>query len=85
MKVKDHDHIIGEYRGSVHQDCNLNFNRSIKITAMFHNLENYDSHLIFQKIEKYNFKINCVPKGIKKYMSLLFDNLNRKVLAEDSH
>ena len=47
VKVKNHDHIIGEYRGSVHQDCNLNFNRSIKITVMFHNLENYDSHLIF--------------------------------------
>ena len=36
---------------------------------MFHNLQNYDSHLIFQEIGKYNFKINVIPKAIKKYMS----------------
>ena len=36
---------------------------------MFHNLQNYDSHLIFQEIGKCNFKINVIPKTIKKYMS----------------
>ena len=37
---------------------------------MFHNLQSYDSLLIFQKIGKYNFKILFVTKSIEKYMSL---------------
>ena len=36
---------------------------------MFQNLQNYDSHLIFQEIGKYNSKINVIPKTIEKYTS----------------
>ena len=28
VKVKDHEHITGKYRGYAHQDCNLNFSLS---------------------------------------------------------
>ena len=45
---------------------------------MFHNLQNYDSHQIFQKIEKYNFKINYVLKAIEKYMSFTIQQPKRK-------
>ena len=44
--VKDHCHIIGKYRGSAHRDCNINLNLNHKIPVIFHNLKNYDSHLI---------------------------------------
>ena len=27
-------------------------------------------HLIFRKFESYNFKINVIPKGVEKYISL---------------
>ena len=40
----------------------LNLNLSEKIPVVFHNLQNYDSHIIFQKIGKYDFKINVIPK-----------------------
>ena len=60
MKVKDHNHISGKYQGSMHQECNLNLTK--KIYVAFHNLQNYDSYLIFQTIEKYNFKTNFIPK-----------------------
>ena len=30
VKVKDHDHIAGKYRGSAHQECNLNLSLSKK-------------------------------------------------------
>ena len=36
---------------------------------MFHNLQNYDSHLIFQEVGKYNIKISVIPKTIEKYIS----------------
>ena len=35
---------------------------------MFHNLQNYDSHLIFQEVGKYNIKISVIPKTIEKYI-----------------
>ena len=56
VKGKDHDQITKKYQGSVHQECNLNLSLSKKILAVFHNLQNYDSHLISQEVGKYNFK-----------------------------
>ena len=35
---------------------------------MFHNLQNFDSNLIFQKLWKYNFKTSVIPKKFEKYM-----------------
>ena len=30
VKVKDHCHITGKYRGSTYRDCNINFNQLIE-------------------------------------------------------
>ena len=50
IRVRDHCHITGKYRGSAHQDCNLNFRLTDKIPVVFHNLRGYDSHFIMQEI-----------------------------------
>ena len=50
VRVKDHCHITGKYRGSAHQDCNLIFRITDKIPVIFHNLRGYDSHFIMQNI-----------------------------------
>ena len=53
IRVRDHCHITGEYRGSAHQECNLKLRISpdkIKIPVIFHNLRGYDSHFIMQQI-----------------------------------
>ena len=53
IRVRDHCHITGNYRGSAHQDCNLKLRLSpsnIKIPVFFHNLRGYDSHFIMQQI-----------------------------------
>ena len=47
VKVQVHDHIDGKYWESSHQDCNLNLSLSPKMPVVFHNLQNYDSYLIF--------------------------------------
>ena len=49
-KVKDHRHITGKYRGSMHKECYLNLSVTKKIPVVFHNLYNYNSHLIFQEL-----------------------------------
>ena len=53
IRVRDHCHITGIYRGSSHQDCNLKLRvnpEEIKIPVIFHNLRGYDSHFIMQEI-----------------------------------
>ena len=53
IRVRDHCHITGEFRGSAHQDCNLKLQinpDNIKIPVFFHNLRGYDSHFIMQQI-----------------------------------
>ena len=65
MEVKDYNHITVKYQESVHQECNLNLSQSKNVPAVFHNLQNYDSHLIFKVFGKHNFKINVTPKAMK--------------------
>ena len=46
VKVRDHYHINGKYRGSAHRNCNISAKLNDKIPVVFHNLKNYDSNLI---------------------------------------
>ena len=50
VKVRDHCHITRKYRGSAHRDYNISINLNHKIPVVFHNLKNYDSHLIKQEL-----------------------------------
>ena len=53
IRVRDHCHITGKYRGSAHQECNLQLKlnpEKVKIPVIFHNLRGYDSHFIMQEI-----------------------------------
>ena len=35
VKVRDHCHIIGKYRGSAHKDCNINLRLNQKLLSYF--------------------------------------------------
>ena len=53
VRVRDHCHITGKFRGSAHQECNLKLKikpENLKIPVIFHNLQGYDSHFIMQQI-----------------------------------
>ena len=53
VRVRDHCHITGKFRGSAHQECNLKLRikpENLKIPVIFHNLRGYDSHFIMQQI-----------------------------------
>ena len=53
VRIRDHCHITGNFRGSAHQECNLKLRikpENIKIPVIFHNLRGYDSHFIMQQI-----------------------------------
>ena len=53
VRIRDHCHITGKFRGSTHQECNLKLRikpENIKIPVIFHNLRGYDGHFIMQQI-----------------------------------
>ena len=53
VRIRDHCHITGKFRGSAHQEYNLKLRikpENIKIPIIFHNLRGYDSHFIMQQI-----------------------------------
>ena len=49
VKVRNHCHISGKQRDYSHRDCNINVNLNHKAPAVFHNLKNFDFHLIIQE------------------------------------
>ena len=47
----------------------LNFQLTKKVPVIFHNLRGYDSHLIFNELDKFDVKISVIPNGLEKYMA----------------
>ena len=74
VKVRDHCHISGKYRGSAYIDCNINLKLNHKIPAIFYNFKNCDFHFIRQELDKFNLKINVIPNGLEKYTSFTIYN-----------
>ena len=65
----------------MHRDCNANVKLNHKVSAIFHNLKNYDSHLIMQELGKFNIKINFIPNGLEMHMRF---SINRNLSFIDS-
>lgn len=76
-KVRDHHHLSGVYRGPAHLSCNGKASKQKFIPVLFHNLKNYDGHLILanlpDSIESEN--INCIAQNQEKYMSFTIKKL----------
>ena len=68
-KVTDHCHVTGKFRGAADWDCKINFQLTEKVPVIFHNLRSYDSHLIFNELDKSDVKISVIPNALEKYMS----------------
>ena len=54
VKVRDHCHIAGKCRRSTHRDSNINDKLNHKISAVFRNLNNYDSHPLLKELGRQN-------------------------------
>ena len=59
IKVRDHCHHSGLYRGATHRNCNLMYKISSYIPVVFHNLLGYDAHLFIRELAA------SVPGGAK--------------------
>ena len=70
VKVRDHCHITGKYRGSVHRDCTIDLKLNHKNFCRISQPIKFDSHLIMGdstfKLSKFHLKINVIPNGSEK-------------------
>ena len=80
-KVRDHCHMTGKFRGAAHFSCNANCKLSKNIPVIFHNLKDYDSHLIIKEISKFDVKVSVIPSGLEKYMAF---TVNKNLVFIDS-
>ena len=74
VKVRDHCYITGKHRGSVYRDSSVKAELKHQVPLLFHNLKKYDYHLTIQELNILNFKVNVIPNGLEKYMSLKINN-----------
>ena len=49
--------------------------RRYVIPVFFHNLKNYDGHLIIKSVGQYCSKIEVIPQNYEKYISFSYDHL----------
>ena len=69
LKVRDHCHFTGQYRGAAHNSCNLKCRKPMIIPVIFHNLQGYDAHLFIKELSKIPGELNCIPSTEEKYIS----------------
>ena len=69
IKVRDHCHFTGEYRGAAHKQCNLKCKKPLILPVLFHNLQGYDSHLFIKQLAKVSGDLTCIPSTEEKYIS----------------
>lgn len=84
IKVRDHDHVTGKFRGAAHQSCNLQLRTQYKIPVFFHNFRGYDSHLLVAALgEKARAdrektgkerKLRVIGQGMEKYLIMSYGN-----------
>ncbi|XP_053214135.1 uncharacterized protein LOC128397434 [Panonychus citri] len=76
LKVRDHDHFTGLFRGAAHENCNLRMSVPDDIPVVFHNLKNFDAHILMKAIQdKMYDNIKIIPQNTEKYISFSFDKL----------
>lgn len=65
----DHDHSIGNFRGTAHSNCNLIFQNPRFISIFVHYLSGYDDHLSIKEFGNEKKVIQLIPNNEKKYIS----------------
>ena len=77
-KVRDHCHIMGTFRGTTHNRCNLNYKINAhrwKLPYFFHNLRGYDGHILINALNQTHRNIRIIPNNMEKYVAFSVDQL----------
>ncbi|XP_066596570.1 uncharacterized protein [Prorops nasuta] len=72
VKVRDHDHITGLFRGAAHNSCNINYKLKLNIPVIFHNVSNYDAHFLIRDItNSFEGDVKVILLNTEKYMTII--------------
>ena len=69
LKVKDHCHYTGKYRGAAHNICNLIYKIPKEIPVVFHNGFTYDYHFLIKKLAEEFKEFECQGGNTEKYIT----------------
>ena len=69
IKVRDHCHFTGKFRGVAHKFCNLKCCKPRILPVIFHKLQGYDGHLFIKELAKLAGDLSCIPSTEEKYIS----------------
>ena len=70
IKVRDHCHYTGKFRGAAHKICNLMYNTPREIPVIFHNGSTYDYHFIIKGLaEEFDEDFECEGENKEKYIT----------------
>ena len=70
LKVRDHCHYTGRYRGPALRNCNLMYRIPSYIPVVFHNLSGYDAHLFIRELGGYSRNtMKVIAKHKEDYIS----------------
>ena len=72
LKVRDHCHYSGIYRGAAHSLCNLQYKIPSYILVVFHNLSGYDAHMFIKQLASSSSdgaKMGVIAKNKEDYLT----------------
>ena len=84
VRVRDHCHLSGRFRGPAHSECNLNYKNAFYIPIVFHNLSGYDSHFIIREKIATAFEGHVDVLYITKEMYISFTKNVKDTAESDS-
>ncbi|KAL4127493.1 hypothetical protein QTP88_011660 [Uroleucon formosanum] len=68
-KVRDHCHLSGKFRQTLCSKCNLKLKQPKFVPCFFHNLSNYDAHLIVTELGYDANSIKVIANSEEKFIS----------------
>ena len=74
LKVRDHCHYTGLYRGPAHSLCNLRYKIPSYIQVVLHNLSGYNAHLFIRELGGHTSNMEVITKNIEDYISFSIKN-----------
>ena len=79
LKVRDHCHYTGKYRGAAHNIFNLRYKVPKEIPVVFHSGSTYDYHFIIKElIKEFEGNFDCLGENTEKYITFSVP-LKRKI------
>ncbi|XP_060554029.1 uncharacterized protein LOC132715073 [Ruditapes philippinarum] len=74
--VRHHNHLTGEIIGPACNKCNLNCEQAKFTPVIFHNLRNFDAHILCESLGLFkDFPLRCIAQNSERYVSFSLGKL----------